>query len=87
MSEQQPPPGLKGNLGDAAWVLGVGSQAGVTLAGLVLVGLVAGYLLDKWLGTLPVITLILTLVGAISGPILVYRMVTRAVRARMEQKE
>ncbi len=84
---EQPPPGLKGNLGDAAWVLGVGSQAGVTLAGIVLAGLVVGYLLDRWLGTLPWITLVLTLLGAVSGPIVVYRMVTRAVRARLERKE
>lgn len=84
---EQKPPGLKGNLGDAAWVLGVGSQAGVTLAGLVLTGLVVGYLIDRQLGTLPWITLALTLIGAITGPILVYRMVTRAVRARIESQE
>ncbi len=78
---------LMGDLGDAAWVLGVGSQAGITLAGLVLAGLAVGYLIDRQLGTLPWITLILTLVGAVSGPILVYRMVTRAVRARIEPKE
>jgi len=78
---------LMGDLGDAAWVLGVGSQAGITLAGLVLAGLAVGYLIDRQLGTLPWITLALTLVGAIAGPILVYRMVTRAVRARIEPKE
>jgi|YNPNPStandDraft_1061719.scaffolds.fasta_scaffold33505_2 F0F1-type ATP synthase assembly protein I len=78
---------LVGDLGDAAWVLGVGSQAGITLAGLVLAGLVVGYLIDRQLGTLPWITLVLTLVGAIAGPILVYRMVTRAVHARIEPPE
>lgn len=85
--EEQKPPERWGTFRDIAWVLGVGSQAGLMLAVPVLLGLVVGYLLDRRLGTLPWITLVLTLIGIVSGPIMVYRLVTRAVRDRFEQKE
>ncbi len=64
---------------EAWWVLGVGSQAGLMLVAPVLLGLVAGYWLDRQLGTLPWITLGLTLLGTISGPIMVYRWVVSQV--------
>lgn len=86
MKEQKPPEGW-GTFRDIAWVLGIGSQAGLTLAVPVLLGLAVGYLLDRHLGTLPWITLVLTLVGIVSGPIMVYRLVTRAVKDRLERKQ
>ncbi len=70
---------------DTAWALAMGGQAGLMLACPVLGALALGYLIDRQLGTLPWITLVLTLFGMIVGPILVYRWVTRAVAARMGQ--
>lgn len=85
--EEQKPPERWGTFRDVTWVLGVGSQAGLMLTVPVLLGLAVGYLLDQRLGTLPWITLVLTLIGVVSGPIMVYRLVTRAVKDRLEQKE
>ncbi len=73
--------------GEAWWVLSVGSQAGLMLVLPVLLGLAGGYWLDRQLGTLPWITLALTLVGAISGPIMVYRWVVVQVGARMNRQD
>ncbi|MBN1954521.1 MAG: AtpZ/AtpI family protein [Anaerolineae bacterium] len=84
MSEQKQS-GTAGSVRDTVWVLGVGSQAGVMLAAPVLLGLLAGYFLDKLLGTLPLFTLVFVLIGMIGGPIIVYRMVTRAVKSHLEQ--
>jgi F0F1-type ATP synthase assembly protein I len=74
----------KYNWQQTVWVLAVGGQAGLLLAFPVLFGLVAGYLLDRNLGTLPIVTLILTLVGMVSGPILVYRWVRTNVQRRLK---
>ncbi len=73
--------------GDAAWVLAVGSQAGLMLACPVLGALAVGYLVDRQLGTLPWITLVLTFIGIVVGPIMVYRWVTRTVAARLGQTQ
>ena len=71
---------------DAAWVLAVGGQAGLMLAVPVLLGLAAGYLLDRSFGSLPWITLLFTLIGIVIGPIMVYRWVTRTVQNRTSSK-
>ena len=53
----------------------------------VLLGLAVGYLLDRYSGTLPWITLFFTLAGTASGPVLVYRLVTRAVHDHLEGEQ
>lgn len=63
------------------------SQAGIGIAGPVLIGLALGYWIDLRLGTLPWITLALTFLGALVGPIVVYRWVTTAVRQRLAGRE
>ena len=68
---------------DFLFALAVATQAGAAIAGPVLLALLAGWLLDSRLGTLPWITLLLTFVAAIGGPIIAYRMVTTAVAQRM----
>ncbi len=70
---------------DAAWVLAIGGQAGFMLACPVLGALALGYVVDRQLGTLPWITLVLTLVGMVVGPVIVYRWVVRVVKARVDQ--
>lgn len=72
---------------EAWWVLSVGSQAGLMLVGPVLLGIAAGYWLDRQLGTLPVITLVLTLAGAVGGPIMVYRWVVLQVGTYMNRQD
>lgn len=71
---------------EVAWGLTVGSQAGFLLVAPVLLGLVVGYVIDTQLKTLPLITLLLVLIGMITGPMLVYRWVLQRVAHRMEQQ-
>ena len=70
---------------DAAWVLAVGGQLGLSIALPVIIGLAVGYWIDTRLGSLPWVTLLLTLVGTISGPIIVYRWVVHTMRKRFEE--
>ena len=72
---------------DAVWVLAVGSQLGLSIALPVILGLAVGYWIDTRLGTLPWITLVLTLIGAVVGPIFAYRWVISTVRTRFEEGE
>jgi len=76
----------KYNWQDTLWVLAIGGQAGLLIAIPVLLGLGLGYLLDRTLDTLPWITLLLTVVGMVGGPILVYRWVSTTVKDKLEQK-
>lgn len=76
----------KYNWQDTLWVLAIGGQAGLLIAIPVLLGLGLGYLLDRTLGTLPWITLLLTVAGMVGGPILVYRWVSTTVKDKLEQK-
>ena len=69
------------------WALSMGSRGGLLVAGPVLLGLVAGYWLDGRLGTLPWITLGLTLLGAVLGPIAAYRWIMDAVQRRTQMGE
>jgi F0F1-type ATP synthase assembly protein I len=71
---------------DAAWVLAMAAQGGLMIALPVLVGLALGFWLDNRLGTLPWISLALTLIGATIGPIMLYRWVTSSVAERMESR-
>jgi predicted F0F1-ATPase subunit len=75
------------DLKTAVWVLAVSSQLGLSIALPVILGLAVGYWLDTHLGSLPWITLILTLIGAVSGPIFAYRWVISTIRRRFEGGE
>jgi predicted F0F1-ATPase subunit len=72
---------------DAVWVLALGSQLGLSIALPVILGLAAGYWIDTRLGTLPWITLVLTLIGAVVGPIFAYRWVISTIRKHFEEGE
>lgn len=72
---------------DASWVLALGVQGGLMLALPVIGGLAFGYWLDRLIGLgLPWLTLIMTLIGAIMGPILLYRWVMSSVTRRVERR-
>ncbi|MDO9371812.1 MAG: AtpZ/AtpI family protein [Gammaproteobacteria bacterium] len=51
--------------------------AGTMLTSTVLVGLLFGYGLDVWLGTLPLFMFILGCLGFVGGILRVYRLLTR----------
>lgn len=73
--------------GDIAWMLAVSAQGGLMVAVPVIGGLALGYALDRYFGTLPWITLALTLIGAVTGPVLLYRWASAVVKQRMEEKQ
>ncbi|MEA3349421.1 MAG: AtpZ/AtpI family protein [Chloroflexota bacterium] len=77
----------KGKYQGAFWALAVGAQGGLVIALPVVVALALGYWLDSQFGTLPWITLVLTLIGAVAGPIVIYRWVTKVVRRRTKGKK
>jgi len=66
------------------WALSMGSRGGLMIAGPVMAGLLGGWWLDGRFGTLPWITLALTVVGAILGPLMAYKWVMGAVRKRVD---
>ena len=70
------------DLRDMAYGCALSSQVGIAIAAPVLIGLAIGYLIDRSLGSLPWITLALTAIGAVIGPIIAYRWVTTAMRQR-----
>ena len=72
------------NMKDVFWVLAVGSQVGLSIALPVIAGLALGYWIDMRLGSLPWITLLLTLIGAAVGPVITYRWVISSVQRRLE---
>ncbi len=72
---------------DAAWVLGMAAQGGLIIAIPVLGGLALGFWLDNQFDTLPFISLVLTLIGGIVGPFVLYRWVVSAVKQRMEHRK
>lgn len=76
----------KYNWQDTLWVLAIGGEAGLMIAIPVLLGLGLGFLLDRALGTLPWITLLLTVAGMVGGPVLVYRWVSTTVKDKLEKK-
>ena len=67
---------------DMTYGCALASQVGIVIAAPVLIGLAAGYWVDRGLDTLPWITLALTAIGAVIGPIIAYRWVTTAMRQR-----
>ncbi|MGD1992678.1 MAG: AtpZ/AtpI family protein [Anaerolineae bacterium] len=74
------------NWSDIAWVLAIGAQGGLMVALPAVAGLALGFWLDNQFGTLPWLTLIFTLIGAMSGPVVLYRWVTSVVRERMKSR-
>ena len=72
---------------DIAWALALATQVGGAIAIPVLVALAVGWWIDRRLDTLPFITLLLTLLATVGGPVLAYRWVTTAVAARMKGPE
>jgi ATP synthase protein I len=73
---------------DAIWALALATQVGGAIAVPVLLGLAVGWWIDNRLHTLPWITLLLTFIGVVVGPIIAYRWVTEAIKQRnMKNKE
>lgn len=52
-------------------------RVSVELSAGVLIGAIAGYYLDKWLGTTPWLFILMFILGAIAGVLNVYRFVTK----------
>jgi F0F1-type ATP synthase assembly protein I len=71
---------------EITWALALAAQVGGAIAVPVLVALAVGWWIDKRLNTLPLITLLLTLMATIGGPVLAYRWVTTAVASRMASR-
>lgn len=53
------------------------SEIGISLLVTTLVGVLTGYWVDTQLGSLPIFVLVGFLIGAGSGTVLIYRLVTR----------
>jgi len=53
------------------------SEIGISLLVTTLAGVLAGYWVDTQLGSLPIFVLVGFLIGAGSGAVLIYRLVTR----------
>jgi ATP synthase protein I len=56
------------------------SEIGVSLLVTTLVGVLAGYWVDQQLGTVPIFVIVGFLVGAGSGTVLIYRLVSRFLK-------
>jgi ATP synthase protein I len=53
---------------------GIGFRAGVEVVSALIVGILIGYLLDRWLGTWPWLFLVFFVVGSAAGILNVYRL-------------
>jgi ATP synthase protein I len=60
--------------------LGFLSSVGISLVASILIGLAMGVYLDRWLDTRPLFTLIMLLIGVISGFRNVYILTTRELK-------
>ena len=56
------------------------SEIGVSLLVTTLIGVLAGYAVDKQLGTLPVFLIVGFLVGAGAGTLMIYRLISRFLK-------
>ncbi len=72
----------KGALPPSAW--GFGLRAGVELLSALVVGVVAGLALDRWLGTSPWLFLLFFVLGAAAGVLNVYRLFSPRSGARKD---
>ena len=66
--------------------IGFLSSVGISLVASILIGLALGVYLDRWLDTRPMFTLIMLLIGVISGVRNVYILTTRELK-RQELEE
>lgn len=64
--------GGKGQLPGGSW--GIGFRAGVEVVSALIVGVVIGLLLDRWLGTWPWLFLLFFVLGSAAGTMNVYRL-------------
>lgn len=71
----------------AIWGLAISTQGALMVAFPVLGGLALGYWLDLKFGTLPWITLVMTLIGASVGPFILFQWVKKVVKNRRERME
>ena len=62
----------KGGLPVGPW--GIGFRAGVEVVSALAVGIVIGFVLDRWLGTWPGLFLLFFVLGAAAGVLNVYRL-------------
>ena len=67
--------------------LGFLSSIGISLVASILIGLAMGYYLDQWLDTQPMFTLIMLLIGIISGFRNVYILTNRELRRQQLEEE
>lgn len=56
------------------------SQLGLTMVGSILLGLLIGFYLDKWLDTKPVFIIIFILLGVVGGGYQAYRQIMETVQ-------
>ena len=70
-------------LGRAGAYLALFSEIGIVLFATTLLGVLAGYWLDRQLGTLPLLVIVGLVLGMAAGAIAVYRLITRFL-ARFE---
>ncbi len=68
----KPPEGSRGGLPTGPW--GIGFRAGVEVVSALVVGIVIGLLLDRWLGTWPWLFLLFFVAGSAAGILNVYRL-------------
>ena len=68
------PAGSSGGLPTGPW--GIGFRAGVEVVSALVVGIVIGLLLDRWLGTWPWLFLLFFVAGSAAGIMNVYRLFT-----------
>jgi len=69
---------------DVLVILTMVGQLGLIMVGAVAGGLLAGFYLDRWLGTGPLFTIALTAAGIGGGMLAVYRMVMKAVQPQAD---
>jgi len=67
--------------------LGFLSSVGISLVAAILIGLAMGYYLDQWLDTGPMFTLIMLLMGIISGFRNVYILTNRELRRQQREDQ
>jgi ATP synthase protein I len=76
------PPEKGGALPQSPW--GYGLRAGVEVVSALVVGIVIGLLLDRWLGTWPWLFLVFFVLGSVSGVLNVYRLFNPRSRSRTQ---
>ena len=74
------PPTSGGAVPHSPW--GFGLRAGVEVVSALVVGIVIGFLLDRWLGTWPWFFLVFFVLGSVAGVLNVYRLFNPRARSR-----